>query len=1046
MNNATNKILDGSKVKTVVLSGTVSSLSSTLSSPGLPHLMKTVLKLQEKEWGSVRFVNEEDDLGELKSPQSPFLTDTSHHYHINSLVFSLHNTRSPGNTSVESTDSCSSGKNTPYEYILAVLSSGDRVNLTKLEQAVIQCYSSTEKSDDADGNVESGLDFAEQRTPTVSLAPTERLPYLCGFSSGTVPPLGLCPSPSMTIVDQSLVDTVLSNSRNGNKGDDSSSARLIAGGGRHGQRLELSLDVLLDYGINVHVKEIHDNRIFRNSLTTNAKLSDQGDKDAFLSSGLTVLRGHTEERILKPYFVVAPPDMERAKRIIDKNDSGSNEAVNESSRDDNSDNLSLTPEWVSVVGRITGVRQMARRLVFADLAPPVVVHNDSLESDDHPWRNPTGAILSSGSEFDDAMAVQLIFGKTLIQRLGVDDGEAAMRRIKPGMIVLIQGKTNVGSRDSLRNWVRKRSLDVVVFDYQAMFTEASLLSVSTTDRRPKISLTQTIAKSSKHSSVATTYPSQSDLPVLKISDVYANAEDVVHLVDDYDSISKFKQDITEWLDGNPNDFAMVGVDSEWKPNFLAEKESEPQPVLLLQLCFHPLRRVYLIDLQSVAIPFKKPDDPLVDHQEILLSESLRLIFQTPRLIKVGYQVLNDFQKLAGSYPNLEGLDRVESILECSKFALKTMQMTRQPGGSIVTSSLNRLVEFMVPGKSLDKTQQTSDWSIRPLKQSQLDYASLDAAVLPVIVERLMELIGCHLYSTSGDCNAPELGRWDDDKAFRNMIQSSRFLFLDCEIDRQAAQKLRAKKVVSGQENVLVATQTWKSGDEMPDLPSVPITDKDPYTDLDGNVQVPSSSLSVRQMDSHGKDCLAPFVGQWGAKSKQDCIRLLVELGYADDEPLPLHPDDQIDFPQRSGYAELKNAVVLFVTLPLRRDGRGGNRNYPNEWLEDGSIMSWFLRENEWQNGTSDLAKKLTSTEGSADKLLDPLVLLFVRQGKKEFFFCGRCQVVHLQPTKAETNEEGSRFQISSSRPTAAGIIKLFLLLKDWSKLQQLEDFNDLVRL
>jgi len=447
-----------------------------------------------------------------------------------------------------------------------------------------------------------------------------------------------------------------------------------------------------------------------------------------------------------------------------------------------------------------------------------------------------------------------------------------------------------------------------------------------------------------------------------------------------------------------------------------------------------------LDLQSLATPNKKPDDPLIDSQEILLSEILGIVFTTPRLVKVGYQVLNDFQKVAGSYPHLDGVDRIESILECSKFALKTMQMTKQPGGRVIVSSLSRLVEHMIPGKSLDKTEQVSDWSRRPLKESQLRYASLDATVLPYIVERLMVLVGCQLYSLSGDYPTPQLGRWEEDKAFRSMIQSSRFLFIDREIDRQAAKRLRAKKVVSGVDNLLVATQTWKTGDDMPGLPTISSVGSGSYTDLDGIVRVPSSSLTVRQLDGNGQDCIEPFVGSWGAKSKQGCIRSLVELGYGDGESIPLGPDEQIEFPQRSGVAELKNAVVLFITLPMGSGGRGGNRNYPNEWLEDGSIMSWFLRENEWENGTSDLARKLFSSGASADKLLDPLVLLFVRRGKDNFFFCGRCQVVQLQRKKSDSMTEES-----SSRPTAPGIVKLFLLLKDWSKLQQLEDFNVLVK-
>jgi ribonuclease D len=44
------------------------------------------------------------------------------------------------------------------------------------------------------------------------------------------------------------------------------------------------------------------------------------------------------------------------------------------------------------------------------------------------------------------------------------------------------------------------------------------------------------------------------------------------------------------------------------------------------------------------------------------------------------------------------------------------------------------MEFL--GKPLDKAEQCSNWSIRPLRQSQLEYAALDAWVLVAIWEHM----------------------------------------------------------------------------------------------------------------------------------------------------------------------------------------------------------------------------------------------------------------------------------------------------------------------
>jgi len=141
----------------------------------------------------------------------------------------------------------------------------------------------------------------------------------------------------------------------------------------------------------------------------------------------------------------------------------------------------------------------------------------------------------------------------------------------------------------------------------------------------------------------------------------------------------------------------------------------------------------------------------------------------------------------------------------------------------------------------------------------------------------------------------------------------------------------------------------------------------------------------------------------------------------------------VDFPQRSGYVELENAVVLFVTLPLRPGNSA--RSYPNEWLEDGSILSWFLRENEWKDGTAPIAKKLVGDEASDGSI----AILFARRGKGHFFCCGRCRVVESRPS-------GSNSVHSGTSTTKDGkLVKLFLLLQDWMNLHAMHDFRELVR-
>ena len=152
-----------------------------------------------------------------------------------------------------------------------------------------------------------------------------------------------------------------------------------------------------------------------------------------------------------------------------------------------------------------------------------------------------------------------------------------------------------------------------------------------------------------------------------------------------------------------------------------------------------------------------------------------------------------------------------------------------------------------------------------------------------------------------------------------------------------------------------------------------------------------------------------------AKSKDGCLGQVLQQN-------PMFQQDgyKLDFPQRSGYVEFENAVALFITMPTRI---GQLRKYPNEWMEDGSILSWFVHNHEWRGGKSKLAQKMMSSE-------DPTVILFVRKGKEPFLFCGRCRVVSSGDLDEKTGN----------------IIKLHLMLSDWSKLVFNHDFKEMIEI
>ena len=171
-----------------------------------------------------------------------------------------------------------------------------------------------------------------------------------------------------------------------------------------------------------------------------------------------------------------------------------------------------------------------------------------------------------------------------------------------------------------------------------------------------------------------------------------------------------------------------------------------------------------------------------------------------------------------------------------------------------------------------------------------------------------------------------------------------------------------------------------------------------------------------------------MIGTQVAKSKNGCLWALLD-GHS---MLENQGNGVIvDFPQRSGYVELHNAVVLFVTLPMT-SGKHVKRNYPNEWLEDGTILSWFVRENDWIDGTSPIAQKMllglrNESSPQQQQQDEPLVILFARRGKGQFICCGRCRVMESPKTTTSAKNDGN-------------LVKLLLLLQDRTSLCSKDDF------
>eukprot|EP00667_Euglena_gracilis_P003839 EG_transcript_3851 len=365
-------------------------------------------------------------------------------------------------------------------------------------------------------------------------------------------------------------------------------------------------------------------------------------------------------------------------------------------------------EACHVVGVVASKRRMAADLAFCTVVPPPAgpvgrpVRNQPM-SESRRWRRPDGTYV----------ALQLILGRTLQDRLGVADAIDRIRAVKPGRLVYASGRLNTHrSEASLKNLQTRRTYDVAVADIQ-------VLELPVRVRVP------VPAPDSSDGSPAET------VAVLELSEGAAGGmltlEDVGQpSVTFIDSAEQLGSLVTLLAEGRASG-GLVGLDSEW----LAAGDT---PVALLQLAFPT--GVAVLDLLALCRPRLPPTSPLTA-AEASLDALLAVLFGDPDLFVVGFGVAVDLQRLSHSYPHLPCFQLFAQVVELEA-VLKTASQDAGVGpGAVIRRgrSLSDLCQALLQ-RRLDKTLQCSRWDRRPLTAAQLQYAALDAAVLPVLLRRL----------------------------------------------------------------------------------------------------------------------------------------------------------------------------------------------------------------------------------------------------------------------------------------------------------------------
>jgi hypothetical protein len=215
-------------------------------------------------------------------------------------------------------------------------------------------------------------------------------------------------------------------------------------------------------------------------------------------------------------------------------------------------------------------------------------------------------------------------------------------------------------------------------------------------------------------------------------------------------------------------------------------------------------------------------------------------------------------------------------------------------------------------------------------------------------------------------------------------------------------------------NTFVVTQSWLNRSREPDPASILEEGGGPFTDTDGILRMPADLVSIGGSVAPWKSMAGKTVE--GGK-KKDCIDLLAGDAMPDDAILDYNP--------RSGFITFQDGLALFVNMPDPSRLSRRRMPYPNEWLEDGRILTWYIRKNDWDNGNSETAKLLLGSKNDDSK--PSSVVLFVRMGTKGFVCCGSCNAL-----------------VSDDNAKANKLVKLKLQLNDWETMKDTISFSQLL--
>ncbi|XP_075550708.1 exonuclease mut-7 homolog isoform X1 [Dermacentor variabilis] len=188
----------------------------------------------------------------------------------------------------------------------------------------------------------------------------------------------------------------------------------------------------------------------------------------------------------------------------------------------------------------------------------------------------------------------------------------------------------------------------------------------------------------------------------------------VHMVDTADALDSCIEVI--------KDYDVVGIDAEWKPTM----GLTPSRLSLVQLAVWD--NVYVLDMLKLS-------ETLTEAQWAQLYTG---VLSSNEILKLGFGIAEDLKLLSETIKCPES--KVHNVVDLCSFVEKLRcdypnlmkPVVPKERGHKGLSELTRILL----GLPLNKDEQCSDWENRPLRQSQMKYAALDAFCLLQVYEEL----------------------------------------------------------------------------------------------------------------------------------------------------------------------------------------------------------------------------------------------------------------------------------------------------------------------